>query len=380
MSTSASPSEPVRPGPDRAATVVVVGGGQAGLSAGYHLQRRGFASALEQPQADRSYVVLDAEPAPGGAWRHRWESLTMTTVNGIFDLPGFPAPAVDPDEPSRTAVPRYFAAFERHIALAVERPVRVLAVHRDDDDPDGDLVLRTSAGTWVSRALVNATGTWDNPLRPAYPGQETFAGVQVHTRDYVSAADSAGMRVAVVGAGISALQQLSEISEVAATRWYTRRPPVFRDDLLNDEANRVELVDHVAADVEAGRPIGSIVSYIGLAWTPYALAAQARGALERRPMFTAVDPDGVREADGSLTPLDAIVWATGFQPSLAHLDPLALRNEFGGIQVTGTQVTAEPRVHLVGYGPSQSTVGANRAGRRAVAALIRRLNGAPGPA
>ena len=89
----------------RTATVAVVGGGQAGLSAGYHLQRRGFTSAVERAQAARRYVVLDAEPAPGGVWRHRWESQTMTTVNGIFDLPGFPAPLVDPDEPSRQAVP-----------------------------------------------------------------------------------------------------------------------------------------------------------------------------------------------------------------------------------------------------------------------------------
>ena len=201
------------------ATVVVVGGGQAGLSAGFHLQRRGFTSALDDPSAERTYVVLDAEPAPGGAWRHRWLSLTMATVNGIFDLPGFPAPPVDPAEPSRVAVPRYFAAFEQQVGLAVERPVSVLAVRRDDDDPEGDLLVDTSAGTWVTRAVINATGTWDNPVRPAYPGQESFLGVQVHTRDYVSATPFAGLRVAIVGAGISALRQLAEISEVATTRW-----------------------------------------------------------------------------------------------------------------------------------------------------------------
>src|SRR3954463_15449620 len=73
----------------RRATVAVVGGGQSGLSAGYHLKRHGFASALDDlPRDDRTFVVLDAEPAPGGAWRHRWESLTMATVNGLFALPG----------------------------------------------------------------------------------------------------------------------------------------------------------------------------------------------------------------------------------------------------------------------------------------------------
>src|ERR1700709_1005337 len=91
-------------------------------------------------------------------------------------------------------------------------------------------------------------------------------------------------------------------------------------------------------------------------------------------MFTAIEPGGVREADGSFTAVDAILWATGFKAALAHLDPLRLRNESGGIRMTGTQVGADPPVHLGGFGPSQSTVGANRAGRQAVSALVTYLN------
>jgi cation diffusion facilitator CzcD-associated flavoprotein CzcO len=53
----------------RHATVVVIGGGQSGLSAGYHLKRRGFASAQTDPTGERTFVVLDAAPAPGGAWQ-----------------------------------------------------------------------------------------------------------------------------------------------------------------------------------------------------------------------------------------------------------------------------------------------------------------------
>ncbi|WLW57044.1 NAD(P)-binding domain-containing protein [Streptomyces sp. YU58] len=353
------------------ATVVVIGGGQSGLSADHHLKRRGFTSALTDPDGDRTFVVLDAEPAAGGAWRHRWESLRMSTVNGIFDLPDFPQPPVDPDEPSRTAVPRYFAAFEQAAELPILRPVTVSAVRPVDARPDGDLLVESSAGTWTTRAVINATGTWTNPVRPHYPGQETFTGIQLHTRDYVSADRFAGLRVAVVGGGISALQQLEEISRVATTFWYTRRQPVFRDGGFAPEVEGREVVAKVAADVEAGRPTGSVVSYTELAWTPYALAAKERGALERRPMFTAVEPGGVREADGSFTSVDAILWATGFKAALAHLDPLRLRNELGGITMRGTQVAGEPRVHLVGFGPSQSTVGANRAGRQAVTGLLR---------
>jgi cation diffusion facilitator CzcD-associated flavoprotein CzcO len=343
----------------RQTTVVVIGGGQAGLSAGYHLKRRGL-----------DFVILDAAPAPGGAWRDRWESLRMATVNGIFDLPGFPQPPIDPGEPSRTAVPRYFADFERAADLPVLRPVRVTAVR---PAPDGGLTVETDHGTWATRAIINATGTWTNPVLPRYPGQETFTGRQLHTREYVSAEQFAGLRVAVVGGGISAIQQLEEISRVATTFWYTRREPVFRDGAFEHETIGREVIAKVVADVEAGRPTGSVVSYTDLIWTPYALAAKDRGALQRRPMFTAIEPHGVREADGSFTAVDAILWATGFKAALAHLDPLGLRNERGGIRMIGTQVAADPRVHLIGFGPSQSTIGANRAGREAVRKLLNHL-------
>ena len=151
--------------------------------------------------------------------------------------------------------------------------------------------------------------------------------------------------------------------------WYTRREPVFRDGDFTPEVEGRETIAKVAADVEAGRPTGSVVSYTGLAWSAYARAARERGALERRPMFSAIEPNGLREAEGTFTHADVILWATGFTAALEHLDPLGLRNEQGGIQMHGTQAAADPRVHLIGFGPSQSTVGANRAGRAAVQAL-----------
>ncbi|MFJ3956058.1 NAD(P)-binding domain-containing protein [Arthrobacter sp. NPDC090010] len=358
----------------RHATVVVIGAGQAGLSAGHHLKARGFVSALTNPEAERTFVMLDAEQRPGGAWQHRWESLTMATVNNIFDLPRFRQIPVEPSTPSKVAVPAYFTSFEQAEGLPILRPVTVSSVRRADEDPDGELTIDSGAGRWTARVVINATGTWTNPVLPQYPGQESFLGRQLHTKDYVSLDEFAGQRVAVVGGGISALQQLEEISRVATVRWYTRREPVFRDGAFSPEVEGRETIEKVTADAEAGKPTGSIVSYTQLAWTPYALAAKARGALERRPMFSAIEPYGVREADGSFTGVDVILWATGFRPALAHLEPLGLRNEHGGIEVRGTQVAAEPRVHLIGFGPSQSTVGANRAGRDAVAGIVRLLD------
>jgi hypothetical protein len=80
----------------------------------------------------------------------------------------------------------------------------------------------------------------------------------------------------------------------------------------------------------------------------------------------------VRWADGTLQPVDVILWATGFRSALDHLAPLRLRGPGGGITMTGrlaTQVAADPRIHLIGYGPSASTIGANRAGRAAAVEL-----------
>ena len=91
-------------------------------------------------------------------------------------------------------------------------------------------------------------------------------------------------------------------------------------------------------------------------------------------MFASVEPDGVRFADGSFESADVILWATGFRPAVTHLVPLHLRSEHGGIQLDGTTAVADPRVQLVGYGPSASTIGANRAGRTAARGVARWLH------
>ncbi|MFT4185652.1 MAG: NAD(P)-binding domain-containing protein [Micrococcaceae bacterium] len=351
-------------------TVIVIGAGQAGLSAGYQLRRRGFVNAITNPHADHTFIIFDANPAPGGAWQHRWESLRMETVNGIFDLPDFPKPSINLAEPARIAIPNYFTDFEKHFELPILRPVTVFSVSNDKNQTE-DFIIKTSKGIWHTKAIINATGTWNNPVLPSYPGQETFQGKQLHTKDYLTNEEFRDKKVAVVGGGISALQQLEEISQVGAVYWYTRNEPIFHDGDFRPETEGREVIRKVTEDVEAGKPSRSIVSYTGLPWTPYALAAKERGVLNRRPMFTVIEPKGVREVDGNFTELDTILWATGFRADLKHLAPLQLQNSEGGILVKDTQVLADPRIYLIGFGPSQSTVGANRAGTAAVRSLIR---------
>ena len=122
-----------------------------------------------------------------------------------------------------------------------------------------------------------------------------------------------------------------------------------------------------------GLPPISVVSVTGLPLTPAVEAMRARGVLNAAPDVQRDHDDGVRWDDGTSMRADVILWCTGFRSSLDHLAPLLLREPDGGIVMTGrlaTQVAKDPRIHLVGYGPSASTIGANRAGGAAAAELM----------
>lgn len=339
--------------------VLVIGAGQAGLSAAHHLRRLGL-----------EHVVLDAEDGPGGAWRHRWPTLTMATVNGIRELPGATPPPLGSTVPAAVAIPATFADYEVDQGITVHRPVTVQRVDRSDA---GFRTTATDGRSWWSRALVNATGTWTQPHRPFYPGSADFAGEQLHTKDFPGPGFFTGRRVAVIGGGVSAVQHLQEILPVVAHQsWFTRRPPQWRTSGFDDEAGR-SAVAQVIARVEAGLPPRSVVSVTGLLRTPEIDRLLDTGVLHPRPMFERIVPDGVVLPDGSVERFDILVWATGFRAALRHLAPLGLRENGGGITMDGTAVVRDRRVHLVGYGPSSSTIGANRAGRQAardLAALL----------
>lgn len=377
--------------PDRT-QVLVIGMGQAGLSAAHHLRRRGF-------DTEDRLLLIDENPGPGGAWQHRWPSLTLETTNRVSDLPGWglrEALDVDAAVPAALTVPRYYGRYERRYGLRVHRPVTVERVTQPGGPGTDFLATLTAPGgaapaTVRAQAVVSATGTWDRPRRPYVPGLEGFHGRVLHSHDYTRAEDFRGARVLVIGGGISAIQHIEELASVAEVYWAARSRPDIREEEFTPEYGQA-VIARVEERVRKGLPPGSVVSNTGLprgtaaaatlctlptcmpmfdrvgqnevVWTGIADAAHV-GRQDPRGAETVAYDWGRVPASGRLG-IDVLLWATGFLHRLDHLAPLDLRTPEGGIVMDGrraTRVAANHGLQLPGYGPSASTIGANRAGR-----------------
>ncbi|CAL9645007.1 ArsO family NAD(P)H-dependent flavin-containing monooxygenase [Streptomyces sp. enrichment culture] len=336
--------------------VVVIGGGQAGLAAGYHLRRLGL-----------DFVVLDAQAEPGGAWRHTWDSLHLFSPAAYSSLPGRLMPVqAGKTYPDARHVVGYLSEYERRYDLPVHRPVHVQGVHRDGPF----LRVETDRGSWRGNAVISATGTWWRPFVPAVPGRADFRGRQLHTVQYRSPADFAGQRVVVVGGGNSGAQIAADLAHDTDLTWVTPRPPRFLADDIDGRAlfdvatARRRALDEGRADTGGVASLGNIVA------VPPVREARDAGLLKAQPMFVRLDRDGVVWADGTRAPADAVIWCTGFRPALTHLKPLGLRGPRGHIATHGTRSLDEPRLHLLGYGdwtgPASATlIGVGRPARDA---------------
>lgn len=338
--------------------VVVIGGGQSGLAAGYHLRRLGI-----------QHVILDAQSAPGGAWQHTWGSLRLFSPAEHSSLPG----RFMPVQPGRTYpdaqhVVDYLADYEKRYELPVQRGVRVEAVHRDG----AFLRVATDSGDWQARAVVSATGTWTRPFLPAVPGRREYTGRQLHTVQYQGPAGFAGQRVVVVGGGNSGAQIAADLAAAGVDlTWVTRRPPRYLADDIDGRA----LFDHATARrraLDEGRTdTGGVVSLGDIVAVPPVRAARDAGLLTAKPVFSRLTTAGVEWPDGTVGEVDAVIWCTGFRPALAPFTSLRLRGSRGHITMDGTRAADEPRLHLLGYGdwtgPASATlIGVGRPAREAV--------------
>lgn len=349
--------------------VVVIGGGQTGLATGFYLRRAGLVPV-------REFVVVDAADRPGGAWPRTWEGLRLFSPAGFSSLPGWMMPPWDDATrgfPPRDHVVDYLTRYEERYDLRVRRPYRVESVCRAGEDAGGRLLVAAKGLTLSARAVVSATGTWDRPFWPTYPGMRTFAGRQVHAAGYRVPDEFAGQRVVVVGGGNSAAQILAEVSTVAQTTWVTTRPPRFLPDDVDGRVLFATARERIEA-LEQGREHAGVAGLGDIVMVASVKDARARGVLHARPMFSRLTAHGVAWTDGVTQECDAVIWCTGFRPALRHLRALGLRTRDGRIPVggaSGTQVLDEPRLHLVGYGdwtgPASATLAGVGPSARAVA-------------
>lgn len=346
--------------------IIVIGGGQAGLAMGYWLQRR-----------QRSFVILDREPHPGGAWRRAWDGLTLFSPGTWSSLPGWLFPGGTNAYPSRDELLDYLEQYETRYRLPVERPVTVAGVHREGDG----FRVETDRGTRRARVVVSATGTWSNPFLPEYPGRERFAGVQLHSAHYRRPAPFTGLRTVVVGGGNSGAQILAEVSRVTETRWVTVDVPRF----LPDDVDGRVLFERATARLRArqeGREIDNLPGGFGdIVMVPPVREARERGVLEAVRPFARMAAHEVIWPDDRAEAVDAVIWCTGFGPALGHLAPLGLEDASGRISTDGSRAHECSGLWLLGYGEwtgaaSATLIGVGRSAREAASEIDSYLDSA----
>lgn len=344
--------------------VIVIGGGQSALTVAYFLKR-----------AKLSFLLLDAEEAAGGAWRHGWHSLTLFSPSAWSSIAGWPMPPVTEGNPDRDHVVSYLEQYEARYGFPIVRPVSITAVERTARG----LRVRSKDRNWEARAVISATGTWSKPNVPAYPGIELFQGQQIHSVQYQLPEAFQGKRVLVVGGGNSGAQIYAELSEIADATWVTTKEPAFLPDDVDGRVLFERATERLKAQQE-GRVIDAQVGGLGdIVMVPSVVRARERGALRAVRPFTSFTSDGVVWPNGEKTQVDVVVWCTGFRPALDHLKALDVLDDYGRVEVDGGRSIREPRLWLVGYGDwtglaSATLIGVTRTARSTVNEVVEHLN------
>ena len=178
---------------------VVVGGGQAGLSASYELARRGV-----------DHVVLERGDGPGGRWPGRWESFCLVTVNENCRLPGFPYDGCDPEGfMARDEIIAYLDRYARRFDAPVEYGVEVDAIRAGAGHDRWRLA--TSSGGLSTRSVVVATGPFQHPKVPTWAQGLPASLAQLHSDHYLSPRHLPDGAVLVVGSAQSGAQIAEEL-------------------------------------------------------------------------------------------------------------------------------------------------------------------------
>jgi putative flavoprotein involved in K+ transport len=310
--------------------VIVVGAGQAGLAIGFFLARRG-----------RRFRILEAADSVGAAWRDRWDSLALFTPRRYDALPGLGFPG-DPDGyPTRDEVVSYLRAY----AESHDLPVVLNSTVRSLTPVEGGFQLEYSGKSVTADQVVVATGPFQLPFTPALASQLSPAVFQMHSTGYRQPQDIPAGTVLVVGGGNTGFQIATELAgthtvHLAVGSRQTPLPQrIWQRDLFWWLTKTGLLKKTV--DSRLGRRLRERETLIGS--SPRQLR---RLGVDLHPRAVGAADNTVSFADDTQLSVDAVVWATGYQPDYSWIEAPVL--DSGGRVRHHRGVTDLPGLYFLG--------------------------------
>lgn len=287
---------------------IVVGGGQAGLAAAYHLQRLNL-----------NYLVLNAGSAPAGSWPRYYDSLTLFSPAEYSSLPGMAFPGDPKRYPGRDDVIGYLTAYANRFGLRVKNETTVADVVLRE----GVFVVRDREGNeYHARTVVAASGSFNAPRIPEIEGRNSYQGEVLHSMDYREPRAYSGKRVVVAGAANSAVQIAVELAAAAHVTLAVRERIQFMPQTLLGKDIHFWLgktgLDSTRWLKDQSTPV--------LDTGRYKKAIRA-GKPDVRKMFTGFHATGVEWPSGEKENVDAVILATGFRPNWDYLRSLGVTGD-----------------------------------------------------
>ncbi|MCA0757859.1 NAD(P)/FAD-dependent oxidoreductase [Paenibacillus sp. N4] len=321
--------------------IVVIGAGQAGLAAGYELQR-----------ANRDFLLLDKGSFIGESWRSRYDSLRLFTPRRYSALPGLPMKGKRWGYPHKDEIADYLAEYQSKYAL----PVQLLTDVTSLTARDGRFWIATSKGELEARQVIVSTGPFQRPYCPEFGSALGSAVTQLHTADYKNPEQLPGERVLVVGAGNSGAQIALELSAkkkvyLSASHAINYMPYRFLGRSLFWWYERIGLL-RKGPDSRIGKKLAAKKDPL----YGYELKeAIDRGEVDLLPRTIGAKERRLLLEGGADIEVDAVVWATGFKPDYSWIDiPDAFGT--GGTPVHDRGVSPVRGLYFVGL-PWQSCRG-----------------------
>ena len=370
--------------PERVQTIVI-GGGQAGLSVGYHLIRRGL-----------PFIILEANQRVGDSWRQRWDSLRLFTPARFDGLAGMPFPARPHEFPTKDEMADYLETYAQHFELPVRTGFKVNRLGRRGSRylvAAGDLELE-------AEHIVVAMATYQRPRVPPFARELDPAIVQLHSSEYRNPAQLCEGDVMIVGAGNSGAEIALEVARSHGI-WMSGRDTGHLPFRIEGTAARFVLAPLVLRGIfhrvlTTSTPVGrkirpTVLSHGGplIRVRPEALAA---AGVERVPRAVGVRDGLPLLQDGRVLQVKNVIWCTGFHPGFSWVDLPVFREDGEPVHHRGI-VPNEPGLYFVGlhflYAMSSTMIhGVGRdaehvvaaiAGREAAAATLLSRGTAPSP-